>query len=123
MVIISVLNGGVEPLDDLGEAKLEVDPNVSPRALPCRKAPVALQDEAKPELDKLVKRSVVIPVSEPTKWISQMATVMKANRKLRSCIDPQCESITNYLPLMMCCQNCTMRRCLARSTSRKHTGM
>ena len=80
---------GIEPLGDLGEAKLDVDPNVSPRALPCRKVPIALQDEVKRDLDNLVKRGVVIPINEPTKWISQMATVRKANGKLRLCIDPQ----------------------------------
>ena len=52
-----------------------MDPNVSPRALPCRKVPVALQDEVKRELNNLVKRGDVIPVNEPTKWVSQMATV------------------------------------------------
>ena len=31
----------------------------------------------------------MIPVSEPTKWVSQMATVRKANGKFRLCIDPQ----------------------------------
>ena len=36
---------GVEPLGDLGEAKLEVNPNVSPRALPYHKVPIAVQDE------------------------------------------------------------------------------
>ena len=29
------------------------------------------------------------PVNEPTKWVSQMATVRKANGKLRLCIHPQ----------------------------------
>ena len=43
----------------------------------------------KKELDSLVKRSVLIPVETPTKWVSQMAVVRKTNGKLRLCIDPQ----------------------------------
>ena len=50
-----------------------------PRALPCRKIPLAVQDEVKKEVDSLVKRSVLVPVETPTKWVSQMAVVRKIN--------------------------------------------
>lgn len=76
-------------LGDLGEATLHVDETVPPKVLPCRKIPIALQDKVKQELDSLVDRGVLIPVSEPTKWVSQMAIVHKVKGKLRICIDPQ----------------------------------
>ena len=57
--------------------------------MPCRKLPLSLQDDVKKETDKLVERKVLIPVSEPTEWVSQMAVVRKASGKLRICIDPQ----------------------------------
>ena len=41
------------------------------------------------ELNNLVERGVLIPVTEPTQWVSQMAVVRKSNGKLRICIDPQ----------------------------------
>ena len=76
-------------LGDLGEASLSVDPSVKPKILPCRKLPVALKDRVKSELDTLVDRGILVPVTKPTKWVSQMAVVHKPNGKLRICIDPQ----------------------------------
>ena len=78
-----------QPLGDLGVARLTVDPEVKPRALPTRKVPVALKGDVEAELNNLVHRGVLIPVTEPTQWVSQMAVVRKANGKLRICIDPQ----------------------------------
>ena len=74
---------------DLGFASLTVDPNVSPKILPSRKIPLALQDQVKAELDTLVQRNVISLVDEPTPWVSQMAVVTKPNGDLRICIDPQ----------------------------------
>lgn len=76
-------------LGDLGEANLTVDPNIKPKVLPCRKLPIALKDRVKDELDTLVERGVLVPVTKPTPWVSQMAVVHKTNGKLRICIDPQ----------------------------------
>ena len=59
------------------------------KILPCRKLPLSQQDGVKKEIDKLVERQVLIPVTEPTKWVSQMAIVRKPNGKLRICIDTQ----------------------------------
>lgn len=76
-------------LGDLGEATLVVDNEVQPKTLPCRKLPLAIKDRDKSELDKLVDRGILVPVTTPTRWVSQMAVVHKANGKLRICIDPQ----------------------------------
>lgn len=80
---------GSKELGDLGEATLKVDPEVTPKALPCRKLPIALQDDVKREIDHLVERNILVPVTEPTKWVSQMAVPRKPNGKIRICIDPQ----------------------------------
>ncbi|XP_056003410.1 uncharacterized protein K02A2.6-like [Ostrea edulis] len=79
-------------LGDLGTAHLHVDPNVRPKALPCRKIPITLQSLVREELQKLEDRGVLIPITEPTPWVSQMA-IGKANGKLRLCIDPQALNI------------------------------
>ena len=63
--------------------------NVTPKVLPCRKVSIAIQDVVKEELDRLVNKSVLVPVTEPTEWVSQMAVVHKPNGKLRICIDTQ----------------------------------
>ena len=76
-------------LGDLGEAQLHVNPDVPPRALPCRKLPLALREDVKHELERLVEIGVLIPLEEPTVWVSQMAVVKKSDGSQRICIDPQ----------------------------------
>ena len=76
-------------LGDLGEATHRIDESVPPKVLPSRKVPIAIQDAVKEELDQLVNKGVLVPVTEPTEWVSQMAVVHKPNGKLRICIDPQ----------------------------------
>ena len=71
-----------------GEATLRIDENAQPKVLPCRKLPLAIEDTEKKELDPLIE-DVLVPVTEPTEWVSQMAVVHKPNCKLRICIDPQ----------------------------------
>ena len=75
-------------LGDLGEASLKSDPAKKPRQLPCRKVPFAIQDKVYNEIQKLVQRGVVTPVSQPTKWVIQMAFAEKTNGDIRICIDP-----------------------------------
>ena len=79
----------VDDLGSLGTATLTTVHNVRARILPSRKLPISLQKPVKEELDTLVKRGVLIPVDEPTPWVSQMAVVHKKNGMLRLCIDPQ----------------------------------
>ena len=57
--------------------------------MPCRKIPLAIEDTVKKELEWQVEKYVLVPVTEPTEWVSQMAVVHKPNGKLRICIDPQ----------------------------------
>ena len=76
-------------LGDLGEATLKIDESAQPKVLPCRKIPLAIEDTVKKELGRLVENDVLVPVTEPTEWVSQMAVVHKPNGKLRICIDPQ----------------------------------
>lgn len=79
-----------DSLGDLGEATLRVDPQAQPKVLPCRRIPIALQDEVHQQINKLVERGVLVPVEEPTAWVSQMAVTRKdSDGSLRICIDPQ----------------------------------
>ena len=56
---------------------------------PCRKVPLAIRDDVKKELDRLIEKGVLVPVTEPNEWVSQMAVVHKRDGKLRICIEPQ----------------------------------
>lgn len=60
-------------LGDLGEATLVVDNKVQPKTLPCRKLAQTINDRVKPELYKLVDRGIRVPVTTPTRLVSQMA--------------------------------------------------
>jgi hypothetical protein len=84
-----IANVVVQEIGDLGVATLQVNDEVKPKTLPCRKLPLSLQDDVKREIDKLVERNVLVPVTEPTEWVSQMTVVRKSNGILRICIDPQ----------------------------------
>ena len=66
-----------------------MDSEVQPKTLPCRRIPISLKDKVKVELDTLVQRGIIVPIEEPTPWVSQMAVVKKPNGKLLICIDPQ----------------------------------
>jgi len=60
-------------LGDLGEAKLRINPDARPRVLPCRRIPIALQEEVRQQVNELVERGVLVRVEEPTAWVSQTA--------------------------------------------------
>lgn len=66
---------------------MERHETVRPVVHPPRRVPVALRDRLKEELDKVVKEGIIIPVTEPTKWVSSLVLVNKPER-LRICIDP-----------------------------------
>ena len=76
-------------LGDLGEATLRIDENAQSKVLPCRKILLATEESVKEESDPLVEKGVLVPVTEPTVWVSEMAVVHKPTGKLRICIDPQ----------------------------------
>ena len=61
-----IANVVVQEIGDLGMATLQVNDEVKPKSLPCRKLPLALQDDVKREIDNLVERNVLVPVTEPT---------------------------------------------------------
>ena len=69
--------------------KLRLKPDITPKILPPRTIPFALQDELKSELARLTELGVLKPVSEPTEWVSQMVCTRKKDSSLRVCLDPR----------------------------------
>ena len=61
-----IANVVVQEIGDLGTATLQVNDEVKPKSLPCRKLPLSLQDDVKREIDNFVERNVLVPVTEPT---------------------------------------------------------
>ena len=72
-----------------GEYTIHTNPNVAPVVHPPRKLPIALQEAVKSELDAMVEKKVIAPVTEPTPWVSSMVVVQKKNNTLRICLDPR----------------------------------
>lgn len=72
-----------------GKLHLEVDNTISPVKLPVRKVPLAMKAKLKAEIENLVARKIIMPVSTPTDWISSMVAVSKSNGKIRLCLDPK----------------------------------
>ncbi|KAK5875661.1 hypothetical protein CesoFtcFv8_026720 [Champsocephalus esox] len=64
---------------------MTLDPDVKPVV-----RPVAMKDRVKAELDKMQELGAIIPVSEPTDWVSSMvATSKKDKQEIRICINPR----------------------------------
>ena len=67
--------------------KMRLNPDATPVIRPPRKVPIAMEESVKRELDRMVKIGAITPVSEPTKWVSQMVAAKKKDRSIRICID------------------------------------
>ena len=72
-----------------GCVSLQVNPDITPTALPARQVPIALRDQVKKELERLQKLQVITPVTAPTDWVSQLVTVHKRDNSVRLCLDPR----------------------------------
>ena len=54
-----------------------------------RKCPIHIKDDIKKELDEVINLEVIIPVSEPTDWVSSVAYSQKSNGRWRCYLDPK----------------------------------
>jgi hypothetical protein len=72
-----------------GETHLRTDKSIHPVVSPTYRCPLAIRAKLKAELDRLQKLGVIAPVTEPTPWVSQIATTVKRNGELRVCICPK----------------------------------
>ena len=52
------------------------------------KCPIAIRPLVDKKLDKLVEQEVIVPVMEPTDWVSSLAYSWKADGDLRTCLNP-----------------------------------
>ena len=72
-----------------GRQHLKIDSSTTPVVMPDRRVPIAVKAKLKTELDSMVDRGIVTPVTEPTPWVSQLVVANKPNGKIRVCIDPK----------------------------------
>ena len=69
--------------------KLHCEDNVNQVQCHVRRIPHSLKKTVKQELDDLEQKGVLIPVSEPIEWCSQVSVQTNKNGTLRIGIDPQ----------------------------------
>ena len=53
-----------------------------------QKCPIAISPLVDKKLDKLLEQDVIVPVTEPTDWVSSLAYSWKADGDLRTCLNP-----------------------------------
>ena len=66
---------------------INVDPNVPPVQVPCRKVDVHFEAAFKQQLNDMLQAGVIVPQEEPTPWINSFVIVHSKN-KIRVCLDP-----------------------------------
>ncbi|CAG4950691.1 unnamed protein product [Colias eurytheme] len=72
-----------------GFHRIIVDERVPPVVRSARKIPIKLRPKLKEELNRLQQLNIIMPVSEPTDWVSNIVLVKKPDGKLRICLDPK----------------------------------
>ena len=65
------------------------DQNVPPIIDACRNVPVPLRDRLKDEIQWMIDKNIIAPVTEPTDWVSSSVVAEKPNGGLRVCLDPR----------------------------------
>ena len=83
----NVFEGDLGTLE--GIQHLDVDPSVPPSIAPLRRVPFAIKPKLKAELERLTDIGVLMPVDEPTDWVSNLVVATKESGDLRLCLDPQ----------------------------------
>ena len=72
-----------------GTHHITMDPQIKPIINPPRNLPFALKDKLKDELERMTQLGVIVPVTEPTEWVSSLVVVEKPNGSLRVFLDPR----------------------------------
>ena len=72
-----------------GAVRLSINKNIQPHIDAPRKNPIALKDYIKQELDNMVKNKIIRKVTEPTDWVSSLASSHKKDGSWRICLDPR----------------------------------
>ena len=72
-----------------GKQHLDVDPAVPLNIAPSRRVPFIIKPKLKAVLERLTDIGVLMPVDEPTDWVSNLVIATKESGDLRLRLDPQ----------------------------------
>ncbi len=68
---------------------LKLKPDAVPKQFAPRKVPLALQAQAKSQLNEMLDDGVIERVNEPCEWVHPMQIAFKPDGRLRICMDPR----------------------------------
>lgn len=66
---------------------IKVNPHVTPVVQPYRRAPIHLEERLEKKLDELERMKIIERVNEPSRWVSALVPVLKANGDVRPCVN------------------------------------
>lgn len=66
---------------------IQVNPHVTPVVQPYRRVPIHLEAKLEEKLDSLERRGIIERVNEPSRWVSALVPVIKANGDVRPCLN------------------------------------
>jgi hypothetical protein len=69
------------------QAKIHIDPNITPVAQQYRRLPFSMREKAEAKLEELVEMDIIEEVQGPTPWVSPIVVVPKADGDIRLCVD------------------------------------
>ena len=72
-----------------GEEQLHLKPDATPFIDPPRRCPIHLCGKIKAELQKIIEKGIICPVTNHTDWCSSITYSIKKGGSLRVCLDPQ----------------------------------
>jgi len=67
-----------------GKVRLRVRDEVYPVVMPTRRMSLAVRPKLKVELERMTEAGIIVPVTEPTPWVSQMVATPKRNGDIDS---------------------------------------
>ena len=69
------------------QAKIHIDPNVTPVAQHTRRIPFAMHEKLEAKIHELLRDDIIEPVEGPTPWLSPLVIIPKPSGDIRICVD------------------------------------
>ena len=80
-------------LDTIGNKSrtyiIRTDPSITPVQHAQRKVPIKYWEQIEHTLDEMVEKGVIVPVSQPTEWVSSLTYPCKPDGTLLICLNPK----------------------------------
>ena len=72
------------------QLKIHIDESVSPVVQPLKRLPFAIRNKVDKKLNDLLENDAIEPAEGPSRWVSQVVVIPKADDDIRMCVDMRC---------------------------------